>query len=463
MKKINNVLRIMFFILVLSAVFCIGRIYQELSENKFILFKTNNINKVVTINDFLENENISIKKNEDKYIVLLETKNASEYFETLVKLAENGFIDDDFIKYSDSDFLNIKPKQLKKRIKDYTLKEIKQIDGVYNAKVKFIPPENNQPSEFLIEVLIFDDFNQEKINKTIAVLLSLYPDSKKTISFSKSGLVVSDEWKSIKHNQILAFYKNKQYEKALALVKQVNEKRPETFKTYCYENLARINREIEKNPNDYKMYLERGKLQIAARTSYTKSKYDKELSGCQAEFGDIDNMDSAIGDFEKVLELNPNANEVYKYLYIAYMYPNIYSNKPPYSDKALYYMLKTEEHNPDLLLYEDIADFYNQKGDYYKAEEYFLKSKNEKIKIKYNELVLPETEKPFYSKLIGYLPQKCTSEKNEIEKYNKALKTAEEKILKYPNEEKYVLIKNELENKLKDYKNNMPYFCKFNN
>ena len=210
MKKINNVLRIMFFILVLSAAFCIGRIYQELSENKFILFKTNNINKVVTINDFLENENISIKKNEDKYIVLLEAKSENEYFEALIKLAESGFIDDDFIKYSDSDFLNIKPKQLKKRIKDYTLKEIKQIDGVYNAKVKFIPPENNQPSEFLIEVLIFDDFNQEKINKTIAVLLSLYPDSKKTISFSKSGLVVSDEWKSIKHNQILAFYKNKQ-------------------------------------------------------------------------------------------------------------------------------------------------------------------------------------------------------------------------------------------------------------
>ena len=29
------------------------------------------------------------------------------------------------------------------------------------------------------------------------------------------------------------------------------------------------------------------------------------------------------------------------------MYPNIYSNKPSYSDKAMYYMLKTEEYNPD--------------------------------------------------------------------------------------------------------------------
>ncbi len=463
MKKINNVLRTLFFILVLSAVFCIGRIYQELSENKFILLKTNNVNKASIINDFLENENISIKKIKGKYIVLLETKNESEYFETLVKLAENGFIDDDFIKYSDSDFLKIRPKQLKKHIKDYTFKEIKHIDGVYNAKVKFIPPENNQPSEFLIKVSIFDDFNQEKINKTITILLSLYPDSKKTISFSKSGLVVSDEWKSIKHNQILAFYKNKQYEKALALVKQVNEKRPETFKTYCYENIARINREIEKNPNDYKLYLDRGKLQISARTSYLKSEYDKELSGCQAEFGDIDNMDSAISDFEKVLELNPNFNEVYKYLYIAYMYPNIYSNKPSYSDKALYYMLKSEEYNPDYKLYEDLADFYYHKNDYYKAEEYFLKSKNEKTKIKYNVPDLPIAEKPFYSKMLDYIPQSCNSERNEIKKYDKALKTAEENILKYPNEEKYVLIKNELENKLEDFKSNMPYFCKFNN
>ena len=125
-------------------------------------------------------------------------------------------------------------------------------------------------------------------------------------------------------------------------------------------------------------------------------------------------------------------------------------------------MLKTEEYNPDYKLYGDLADFYYNKNDYYKAEEYFLKSKNEKTKIKYNVSDLPIVEKPFYSKIFDYIPKSCNSERNEIKKFDKALKTAEENILKYPNEEKYVLIKNELENKLKDFKSNMLYFCKFN-
>ena len=436
---------------------------------------TVSLKKAEEIQNFLSTKNLPthIEIWKDAIQIYSNSTSEKEHNEASIYIAESNLVDGSvkyihpYIKNTNSivEFDN-NSKNLANELQRSLEKRIKKIDGVANAnvtiKIKKEIQEKNKTriniEPVIINIEVFEDFNIERIRQTTQNLLKGQEHSLNITpaSYDKSKYVFWDFGRYKKN--VKEACSKKDYEEAIKIINEANEKRNNTFdinKINCIEKIYEISKKIEQEPTNYKLYIERGKLQAPDDFSLYLGRTNPI---CCMQFTP-DDTQNAIADYKKALELNPNAKEVYELLFWAKLYSKFPSNIPQYSKEALEYGLKAIKYKEDYRLYEEISDLYYYSGDYYKSSEFSLKAKQkreeEKAKLEEGEY-LPDSPlpKPYPSIELNIIdkiqnklylePKYCVQ---HLQNYKKAISYADTQIKENANNAS--VVKQELQKELK--------------
>lgn len=317
------------------------------------------------------------------------SKNVIDY--AAVELADKGIITDNVSINSNVDvykyFTNPKKtKKLEKLLNKSFSKRLSHIDGVYCAQTYIDIPENiiefyQTPEPITAHVTLRTNkaFDIERItNTTKALLYASIP------GLTKENIKINFEFEEC-DNECLAktYYRqakrainiDKDYPKAMTNLQEAAKLGPEYKNSITdLKKIMELNEKINKSPSDYKLYIERGDIQNIEEIS---------IFANQAYYI-TSNYEAAINDYNKALELNPKAYEVFEKLGDAYSETgwrkcNICKPERDIYDElnAIRYYKKAIEYlGGNDILYKKLGDRYLAAKDNKKANETFAKIKN---------------------------------------------------------------------------------------
>lgn len=375
-RKPKSILRkiTLFSIILLFAI--LTSFLGTISESpKMGVIIANNLQKVNDITTFLEKETknpyfYSTTTVVDNRGFCIEPNTDNDDFNNLiVALAENNIIDKnvEFIYFDTlfSDNFEITKKRYEKEAK----KVVGKIDGIksFNIDLSNWKDEKNYPV-IILNVEIYNNFNQEKIEKTIK---NIFISSNLTLNILKSK-EANYNWHKKQDAIILKLSKDKKYDEALNLAEKINQKEENSYDISCINKKISIEEKIKKDPKNYQLYIERGKLNAPIKSLFS---HNQEIK-CDGFFNINDNdTKSAIQDFETALKINPKAYEAYEPIYISYKSLNRKIRKNAiYKEKILEYGIKAAEYTKDEFFYRDVAEMYKQRRDKEKEQEYLKKA-----------------------------------------------------------------------------------------
>ena len=285
--------------------------------------------------------------------------------------------------FDDSVIINPNIKYTRNRIK--ILKQLKKecekilygIEDIRWLEIKIVPPENINDDNAKIKSITVryetkDNADSQKIKKQITNFInSLLKDS--TIE-----IVIEDLESNHKAYQFIVKaqdeFEKKNYSKALEFINEAIKLNNNYIKdTETIPKIIELERKIKNTPNNYQYYIEMGDL--LSSDIFTTSLYANT---------------EAIKNYEKALELNPKAYEVYEKIARNYTYLSMkYSIIEDFStntklkkleqecnEKSVEYSLKAiEDSQGNDRIYQSLAYHYYSKKDYDKALEYYNKIK----------------------------------------------------------------------------------------
>lgn len=387
-KKITfekRVIKICSRILVVTIIMClvISFIKPAYPDIKFIAV-TDNLTLANDVQEFITDYNSPTVRIKDGVLYKIGIYNVSESNARMkaVELADSMFASQDFTIYSGVRF-NKNKKRYEKNLNRSYRKTINMLSSVSDCKVDInIKPASMSIPDVKANIVIDVDenANQKAIEKIVKNLLirgigGLTEDNIK-VTFNKIADNQSSEANYpistlIYYDLAREFYRNGLFNQARIMLFEAQDRESHYMSSIvALEKMQELNKEIKKYPNDYQLYIQRGDLENV-----------DEYSLFIDESSITSDYYSAIIDYEKALDLNPNAYEVFEKL--GWAYENCgYQKAPGYKlEKTDYEYTKAIENyekaikyckNSDCdYLYQKIANIYRKNNNIQKAVEYY--------------------------------------------------------------------------------------------
>jgi len=337
--------------------------------------KANEIQEVLTTPKRPTKRHIVMDMNDDRKIAYgISVKDQSPKNNRLVTLE---LLNSDI--FDESVILSINVKYTKNRLK--LLKRVQneyenilyQIDGITWVSLTLVPPENiNDDNAQLKSVSLRyeteETADSQKIKKQVENLIN--SGLKKHCSnITIEPLTYNHKVYSIFENAQKEL-ENHNYKKAIDLIIEASELNNDYSKYIdTIPNIMNLDEKIKKDKKNYKYYIEKGDL----LREFSTSLY------CNSE---------AIKNYEKALELNPNAHEVYEkignaYTNMMFTYSILADFSTETKEKELeqkyrakrieYYLKALEYTEGNSGIYASLGHYYFENKDYNKALEYYNK------------------------------------------------------------------------------------------
>ena len=435
------------FILILFIGYCIG-------FNDYIkIATTDDIKKADEIEALLSAHwyNTIRFVDETKYTIALRNANKDSYKEAVLSLIIDDVVTENVGIHLDTKSVAFSKKgYISNLVKDYK-KElpflINGIVGVYNSTVDvefsscFFDMDCGKPYvKANIKIDTDESFDTEEIKElTEKLLLSTIAGITKDnikIEFNIKPCSKQDKCYNYQSTQRLyriakGFYKKGDYTNTLKYLKKANK--TDSSYTISIENVKKIrelNEAINKNPTNYKLYIQRGDLKNIPE-------YDMFIQNRQ---GITSDYYGAIDDYTKALELNPKAYEVYEKRGDAW-------SDCGYRACSICKLERTEQENANVIKDYELAikytggndNLFEKLGDRYantapkKALKYYNMVNNQYPK--YENKYIPIPDNAFSTKYnSGYLPLKKAYRYADIEDYDNTFKIFDN-ILSYEKDE----------------------------
>ena len=398
-KVVKTGIKVLIITVIFSCLFCLFRSYFYPYPRITILAETDNIQTANEIQELIGQDVITIRiKDGVKYQIAIFDESLDVVQRKAIELADSHLFDENISLRSNSAYIYKHVKRAEKEMSKSFSKAISKLAPVISSKVKltigecYINKENCNPTSVNVEIDAFKNADTESITRIVQnLLLGTVPNLSKEnikIQFNLKDDCKNDMCKNCPssypishyHYYTLAkeYYEIGNFKKVRQLLLEA-DKRTHSYKTSIesLDKMQKLNKAIEKNPKDFKLYIQRGDLKNMPELSMFYSK-----QSITSDYYD------AIKDYEKALKLNPNASDVYVKLASAYMecgYQNCISCKLE-KDKNDY--IKAAENYEKALKYayykSDIHEsdyIYSQLGYIYalplntpqKAIEYYSK------------------------------------------------------------------------------------------
>ena len=417
-----------FLVFLSSALMCslFFNIMPEKDVNYFIA-NSQNIEKANEIQNFLTTKTIPTSR----HILTNENENKQYYGisidKSYITKKDSIQLQADLLKspiMDESVNIMINPKYTKNRKKMLTRAEdelsriIWNLGGIEIAGVYIYPNNDSTDTEIrkvVVNIETKENADYRKIYKQIYLL------TKPMIDDNSSAKI--DIFDYTLENKAKEEYKKGNFQKALELLRIKAEYNIEAKKDAdLLHKFIEINNIIKKEPNNYKLYIERGDLK------------NVPMFCCDSFLADIE---GAIEDYNKALQLNPKAYEVYEKRGDAWAEVNHNSDK--ISIKAIRYP-EDDKHVIDdykkaIELTGGNDRLFEKLGDRYSNPKKSLKF-YKKIKNPYYEYNLPRV--PYLQGELeatyGYVPLKMATRYAALKQYNKSLKILDESLGKTKDE-----------------------------
>lgn len=301
-----------YFVLFLFSALVCSLFFYIMPEkyDKYLIAATKNLEKANEIQNFLTTKTRSTGRcyltnqndNSVYYGITIDTSSITKKDSIKIQadLLKSSIMDDSINIMINPKYTKNK-KELLKRVEDELRWIIWNIDGIESASVSIYLDEKNKNST---------DNNIRKISINIEtkegadcknIHTQIYMLVKGIVENNPSAEI--NIYNSTLYNNARLEYKNKNYFKAWELL--------EILETFNYDNIHSdvvalikfidIDDRIKKTPNNYKLYIERGDLKNIPLFS---------MFCCNSTF--LSDIEEAIEDYNKALELNPKAYEVYE-------------------------------------------------------------------------------------------------------------------------------------------------------
>ena len=338
----------------------------------YIVAVTESLTKANEIQEFLTttvgSTKLEIGNNPKSYVIFVDGK--QKYYKFTHQLLNSDLYDDSIIINPNVKFTN-NPLTMLKRIKTECENILYGIEGITWLEIKIVPPENiNDENAKIKSVTVRYETEKtadtQKIRKKVETFINtLFKDS-------DAEIIIEDlETRSKVYDLIVKAqdeFEKKNYSKAIEFVKEASKLDDSYSKEI--DTIPKII-ELDKKTKNYQDYIKMGDL-LRSRI-FTTSIY--------ANF-------EAVKNYEKALELNPNAPEIYQKIGTAYsslsMGYSILSDFSPDAEfkrisqelrdiSAEYYLKAIEHSQGENGIYQALAYYYYKKKDYNKAAEYYNK------------------------------------------------------------------------------------------
>lgn len=349
-------------------------------DNQYMVAFTKSQSKANEIQDLLTTTTrptqrhiiINNRDNSEGFGISVKDLGKKENYKVTLELLNSDILDDSVALYINTGYVTINPKTMLKKIKREYENLLHSIDGMDSVSVYFVLPENFYDENAEIKSINIK-FETEKTadNKKIKEQVEKFINS----TFGNTGveIKISDATYSYEAFQIELRaeeeFKKGNYTLALKLLKEANN----LYKVYdkTIEDVNRVielSKKIQRNPNNYRYYIELGDLQNGI-----------------TPFAILNDYTRALENYEKALKLNPNAKEVYARL------GSVYSALYHYNRENLEYRNKSVENHLKAVefgeagydSYSTLGEYYIDNKDYEKALEYYNK-------ISLSDLVCPK-------------------------------------------------------------------------
>ncbi len=292
-----------------TALMC-SMFFHIMPERDYLIAVTKNLEKANQIQNFLTTKT----RPTGRCLVLNDNNNTFSYGITIrenqlskkdsiqlqADLLDSSIMDDS-IKIIPNIIYTKNHKKLLERLENELRWIILHINGVESARVSINlnNKDINSPDTKVKDVSVSIETKQgvdcKKIHSQIYMLIEP--------AFENQSSTKIKIYNSTLFHEAKQEYKNKNYFKALELL--------EILETFDYQNFHKdveslikfinIDDKIKKEPNNYRLYIERGDLKNVPLWS---------MFCCDSTF--LSDIEGAIEDYNKALELNPKAYEVYE-------------------------------------------------------------------------------------------------------------------------------------------------------
>lgn len=388
-KKISpekRVIKICSKVLVVTFLLCIviSFIKPAYPDIKFIA-ETDDLNLANDVQEFITEHNTSTVRIKDGIIYKIGLYNVSEQNVRMkaVELADSIFVTQNLKLYSGVCF-NKNKKQYEKNLNRSYRKTINMLISVSDCKVDIKVASMSIPAKANVIIYIDENANSNAIEKIVKNLLvsgvsGLTEDNINVIFNNITDNQSSDTYYPIStliyYDLAREYYRNGLFNQARIMLFEAQDREPHYMSSLVVlEKIQKLNKEIKKHPNNYELYIQRGDLE------------NLDVSMFIDESSITSDYYSAIKDYEKALELNPNAYDVFEKLGDAYNNCG-YQKAPSYRlEKTEYEYAKAIENytkaikyckNSDCdYLYQKIANIYRKNNNIQKTVEYYSMIKN---------------------------------------------------------------------------------------
>lgn len=453
-KIVKTGIKVLFITIIFSCLFCLFRSYFYPYPRITILAETDNIETANEIQELI-GQDVDVIRIKDGATYQIGAYNTSTKTADKISLV----LADSDLHYKDLSIIrsivteNSNNKRIEKEAPKIYTRKISLLYPVLSSKVKItlgecpINKEECESGFADVEINAFQNADTENITRIVQnLLIATVPNLSKDnikIKFNITNDCKNNTFKncpssypiSISHYYTLAkeYYEIGNFEKARQLLIEA-DKRTQNYQTSIesLDKIQKLNKAIENNPKDYKLYIQRGDLKNMPEFSMF---FDKEYI--------TSDYYGAIKDYEKALEHNPKAYNVYTKLASAYMEcgyqkcshcklekdKNDYVKAIEYYEKALKYSCKKGDIQESDYIYSQLGKIYAlYLNNPQKAIEYYSK-----ISDIYAE---PELKTPYpdgFFKTTSNYPIKAISIANlyaQIGDYGKAIDLLDNTIIK---------------------------------
>ena len=384
-KKISpekRVIKICSKFLVVTFILCIviSFVKPTYPDIKFIA-GTDNLTLANDVQEFIAEHNIATVRIKDGTIYKIGLYNVSDKIARAkaVELADSMFSQQDLSIYSGVCF-NKNKKRYEKNLNRSYRKTINMLSSVSDCEVDIKVASMSMPAKANVIIYVDENVNAKAIEKIVKNLLIRGIDglTEDNIKVTFNNIIDNQSSEAnypistlIYYDLAREFYRNGLFNQARIMLFEAQDREPHYMSSIvALEKMQELNKEIKKYPNDYQLYIQRGDL-----------KNVDEYSLFIDESRITSDYYSAIIDYEKALELNPKAYEVFEKLGQAYENCG-YQKAPGYKlEKTDYEYTKAIENyeraikycqNSDCdYLYQKIADIYRKNNNIQKAVEYY--------------------------------------------------------------------------------------------
>ncbi|MGN0031114.1 MAG: tetratricopeptide repeat protein [Candidatus Gastranaerophilaceae bacterium] len=327
-KVVKTGIKVLIITVIFSCLFCLFRSYFYPYPRITIVAETDNIQTANEIQELIGQDVDTIRiKDGVKYQIAIFDETREVTMRKSIELADSHLFNEN-ISLRNSSYIFRHPDKVAKEMSKSLSKSINKLAPVISSKVEItigkcsFKAKKCEPSFANVEINAFQNADKKNITRIVQnLLIGVVPDLPKKnikIKFNLKDDCKNDVCKtcptpypiSTDYYYTLAreYYQIGNFEKARQLLFEA-EKRTHNYKTSIenMDKMQKLNNAIEKNPKDYNLYIQRGDLKNISEWSmfYFEQSITSDYYG-------------AIKDYEKALELNPNADNVYTKLAFAY-------------------------------------------------------------------------------------------------------------------------------------------------